>query len=286
MTTSIVGMEINGMEINGMENLPIGYWPRTRLFSENNQISLENDFSFPMFADSFPARIEDDINQLPLDMDTDEPEDLLSDASADSASSAEVGKRSIIDSPPVSIICPNPPVLSSHNGFSLLRDDDDIFVPQRWQETPIIPKKADDFLKNNADDFISKKKKREKSFSLALQKAYHDGWAKVSTTDLPGKKPPKKLIRDKSTKTRNRRKQPKLKSRWTLFCTHCGDVFLARPTPKNSRYVVNHVCSDNEKKRRQFVLGVKSRRCNLDHEGPCVHRIVPGNQLPIHQKKL
>lgn len=68
-------------------------------------------------------------------------------------------------------------------------------------------------------------------------------------------------------------KKPKVKVRWHLFCSHCQRVFFARPTPKNSRYVVNHQCSADENKRKQYIIGVKGRKCRRNHEDPCVLRI-------------
>lgn len=68
-------------------------------------------------------------------------------------------------------------------------------------------------------------------------------------------------------------KKPKVKVRWHLFCSHCQRVFFARPTPKNSRYVVNHQCSADQGKRKQYIIGVKGRKCRRNHEDPCVLRI-------------
>lgn len=82
-----------------------------------------------------------------------------------------------------------------------------------------------------------------------------DGYMKVSNKHTPGKK-------------------PKLKARWTLMCNHCGKIFCARPTPKNSRYVVNHICPMHGNKRKQFVIGTKARRCKKEHEGPCIQQLM------------
>lgn len=68
-------------------------------------------------------------------------------------------------------------------------------------------------------------------------------------------------------------KKPRLKARWSLFCYHCEKVFYARPTPKNSRYVVNHQCSSDNNCRKQYILGVKGRKCCLDHTTPCIVKI-------------
>lgn len=68
-------------------------------------------------------------------------------------------------------------------------------------------------------------------------------------------------------------KKPKLKVKWTLICAHCKEIFHARPTPKNSRYVVNHICEKDSKKRKQFVIGTRSRKCNVDHTGPCMTQL-------------
>lgn len=73
-------------------------------------------------------------------------------------------------------------------------------------------------------------------------------------------------------------KKPKVKVRWHLLCGHCNQVFMARPTPKNSRYVVNHICPKHHNKRRQFVIGVKTRRCLHKHSGPCIQRLLKLNE--------
>lgn len=89
--------------------------------------------------------------------------------------------------------------------------------------------------------------------SKSVRRGVH-GYKKVSRKHTPGKK-------------------PKLKIKWTLFCAHCKEVFSARPTPKNSRYVVNHICSMNRNKRKQFVIGVKTRNCKREHAGPCMQQL-------------
>jgi len=96
---------------------------------------------------------------------------------------------------------------------------------------------------------LSKLKKRK----LPLQNV--DNYKKVMTKHTPGKK-------------------PKLKQRWTLMCTHCNRIFNARPTPKNSRYVVNHICPSHGNKRKQFVIGTRARRCENSHEGPCIQQLL------------
>lgn len=105
------------------------------------------------------------------------------------------------------------------------------------------------------------KVKREKYSPPAVRKPMKctiptlDGYRKVHTKHTPGKK-------------------PKLKARWTLMCAHCGKIFCARPTPKNSRYVVNHMCPMHGNKRKQFVIGTKTRRCEKTHHGPCIQQLV------------
>jgi len=73
-------------------------------------------------------------------------------------------------------------------------------------------------------------------------------------------------------------RKPKVKDKWTLMCSHCGQIFQARPTPKNSRYVVNHCCVMNGKKRKQYVIGVKTRKCKHDHAGPCMQQLLSKKQ--------
>jgi len=68
-------------------------------------------------------------------------------------------------------------------------------------------------------------------------------------------------------------RKPKIKIRWHLYCAHCSRVFCARPTPKNSRYVVNHTCTADARKRKQYVIGVKRRHCQHQHKDCCITRI-------------
>lgn len=289
-------MNLKGLDSNAdfSDFLPTTglYWPRSQLFSEYddhvdfNGANMQMDF--PMFADSFA-------------MDTDEPEELLSDSSADTASSGDTGNI-LPETPPIHI--PDP-------SYGLLREDDDTLPPPSTLPPITLPPLASSsstlvipsiispapstnliFDSQNEDVPLKplplKQQTTPESNPLmdALTECYREGWTKVSNDKtLPGKKP--KKSQDKEKKTKLRKKQPKLKSRWTLFCVHCNSVFLARPTPKNSRYVVNHVCNKNDKKRRQFVLGVKSRRCNIEHEGACVQRLIPQqSQNSTSKKKL
>jgi len=79
-------------------------------------------------------------------------------------------------------------------------------------------------------------------------------------------------------------KKPKVEKRWQLLCNHCKVLFLARPTPKNSRYVVNHQCQPDgvrrqtchqfmRLKRKQYIIGVKGRNCVLPHESACIQHV-------------
>merc|ERR1719447_2402762 len=47
----------------------------------------------------------------------------------------------------------------------------------------------------------------------------------------------------------------------SLFCNHCKTTFKAKPTYRQrfNHTLVNHSCLGN--KRRQYVLGVKRRKC-------------------------
>jgi len=67
-------------------------------------------------------------------------------------------------------------------------------------------------------------------------------------------------------------KKPRVEKRWQLLCNHCKVLFLARPTPKNSRYVVNHQCQPDGI-RRQYIIGVKGRNCVLPHESACIQHV-------------
>jgi len=131
----------------------------------------------------------------------------------------------------------------------MVKRDTDAFenLPLRESNTvPIIPSAK---VKANRLKGLSKLKKRK----LPLQNV--DNYKKVMTKHTPGKK-------------------PKLKQRWTLMCTHCNRIFNARPTPKNSRYVVNHICPSHGNKRKQFVIGTRARRCENSHEGPCIQQLL------------
>lgn len=65
-------------------------------------------------------------------------------------------------------------------------------------------------------------------------------------------------------------RKPRVTKRWKLFCAHCELLFFARPTPKNSRYVVNHNCC---KRRKQYIIGVKTRGCVSQHSHACIQRL-------------
>lgn len=65
-------------------------------------------------------------------------------------------------------------------------------------------------------------------------------------------------------------RKPRVTKRWKLYCAHCEVLFFARPTPKNSRYVVNHNCF---KRRKQYIIGVKTRGCHIQHSHSCIQRL-------------
>lgn len=65
-------------------------------------------------------------------------------------------------------------------------------------------------------------------------------------------------------------RKPRVNKRWKLYCAHCEVLFFARPTPKNSRYVVNHNCY---KRRKQYIIGVKTRGCTTPHSHSCIQRL-------------
>jgi len=48
-----------------------------------------------------------------------------------------------------------------------------------------------------------------------------------------------------------------------LYCSHCRNYFYAKPTKRDSLYVLNHECSGE--KRKQYVVGRHHRRCTFDH---------------------
>jgi len=66
-------------------------------------------------------------------------------------------------------------------------------------------------------------------------------------------------------------KKPKVSKRWQLLCSHCDTLFFARPTPKNSRYVVNHQCKND--RRRQYIIGIKARNCKQPHTCACIQHV-------------
>jgi len=61
----------------------------------------------------------------------------------------------------------------------------------------------------------------------------------------------------------------------SLFCNHCKRTFKAKPTYRSrfNHTLVNHSCSGT--KRRQYVLGVKRRKCKYDCNSVqgCIYRI-------------
>jgi len=63
----------------------------------------------------------------------------------------------------------------------------------------------------------------------------------------------------------------------SLFCNHCKRTFKAKPTYRSrfNHTLVNHSCSGS--KRRQYVLGVKRRKCMYDCNSVlgCIYRIEP-----------
>jgi len=66
-----------------------------------------------------------------------------------------------------------------------------------------------------------------------------------------------------------------MKKMWLLgkkrrvFCRHCLTDKLVKPTERqNGRLVLNHVCSSLP--RRQYVIGVKHRKCEIDHQYGCI----------------
>lgn len=72
---------------------------------------------------------------------------------------------------------------------------------------------------------------------------------------------------------KTRGKKPKVIKRWQLLCSHCDTLFFARPTPKNSRYVVNHQCKTLGNRRRQYIIGIKARNCTSSHTSPCIQHV-------------
>lgn len=70
---------------------------------------------------------------------------------------------------------------------------------------------------------------------------------------------------------RNRRK---------IYCAHCEKTFFAKPTRRDSKYILNHCCRNPNRrpdlnfpteKRKQYVLGKHHRKCRLhDESEPCL----------------
>jgi len=70
---------------------------------------------------------------------------------------------------------------------------------------------------------------------------------------------------------RNRRK---------IYCAHCEKTFFAKPTRRDSKYILNHCCRNPDRrpdlnfpteKRKQYVLGKHHRKCRLhDESEPCL----------------
>jgi len=70
-----------------------------------------------------------------------------------------------------------------------------------------------------------------------------------------------------------------------IFCNHCKTFFYAKPTLRKKKHVfaLNHACKPGEK-RRQYVLGKKHRKCEFNHEGPCLE-LAPEWQVKEEEKK-
>jgi len=148
-----------------------------------------------------------------------------------------------------------PEILEEGSPQTLPMDDFSLFR----EEAPIIPTGA---VKREVERSLPLPPQPPKAKRVKLKREVPpqnlNGYTKVTHRHTPGKK-------------------PKLKARWTLMCGHCGKIFSARPTPKNSRYVVNHICPLHENKRKQFVIGTKARKCAHEHIGPCIQQLLPIN---------
>jgi len=127
------------------------------------------------------------------------------------------------------------------------------------------------FLKMKPPKFKRKAKKRTRRKPLKLEQNFDDDTDSLSgeyDRDL-SKKLGFKARRIPISMAKGRK--PRVTKRWKLFCAHCEVLFFARPTPKNSRYVVNHNCCS--KRRKQYIIGVKTRGCVTQHSHSCIQRL-------------
>jgi len=69
-----------------------------------------------------------------------------------------------------------------------------------------------------------------------------------------------------------------MRKRAPLFCCHCRKIFYASPTKRISkmfpegRSVINHQCNSGHhyNQRKQYVIGVRHRKCKNIHSQPCI----------------
>jgi len=159
----------------------------------------------------------------------------------------------------IPIITPNPQFPQAATTPSL----QSIFVKSEKQQdfTPHL-------LKTKKPKFKRKVKKRSRRKPLKIEPNFCDD-------DFSGDYDPE-LSKKLGFKARRvpismaKGRKPRVTKRWKLYCAHCEVLFFARPTPKNSRYVVNHNCY---KRRKQYIIGVKTRGCMTPHSHSCIQRL-------------
>jgi len=137
---------------------------------------------------------------------------------------------------------------------------------------------------NDTSEKIHVKKEPMSETEAKMKQILHDI---PSLPPVTKRKSKRKRKRKRNMHKNDRRKnaciaQPPIHCRWTIRCQHCQELFNAKPTPKNSWYVVNHACQG--KKRRQFVVGRKAKSCPGGHEGGCVVKC-PYFDLPVPKRK-
>lgn len=85
----------------------------------------------------------------------------------------------------------------------------------------------------------------------------------------------KRTIKQEEDKTKRRRLAAHENHIASLLCNHCKWTFKAKPTYRSrfNHTLVNHSCLGS--KRRQYVLGVKRRKCKYDCSSVqgCIYRI-------------
>jgi len=156
---------------------------------------------------------------------------------------------------------------------------------QKRRKTSTIEKKA---------NFLDGKLSRKLSPKFVVQ---HDEYMQDDTEYHPesedvveeARTPMNVIVEQKNKQKAKSRKMEKSvrrsENQSRIFCNHCKTFFYAKPTLRKKKHVfaLNHACKPGEK-RRQYVLGKKHRKCEFNHEGPCLE-LAPEWQVKEEEKK-